>query len=378
MKPPSSFKRKVEALHALTIASIKMYVRNTTGLFFTLFIPIVLIIIFGFLFKNNNFSTKVAVTNYSKSELSQKFIDELKGVKALKVQEVAESTAADDLGRGRVDLQIIIPDTFGEVQMPTSPTGRPSLKPASIQTYYNESNPANGQTTNLIISQLVTGFNSAVSQVPPIFTVKAVGVRTNNLSQIDFFLPGVIAMSIMQLGIFSVAFAFVAYKTTGQLRRIQATPTRPTLFVFAQGITRMLITIAQVLLLLGLGILLFKVKMIGNVVGFLVMATLGAYVFLSIGFAIAGWAKDENQATPVAQLIQFPMLFLSGVFFPREGLPNWLEKITNYLPLTYLVDGLRKIATEGASFWSLRGDVIGLIVWGIVASVIAVRVFRWE
>jgi ABC-2 type transport system permease protein len=138
------------------------------------------------------------------------------------------------------------------------------------------------------------------------------------------------------------------------------------------------VAIAQVLLLLGLGILLFQVKMIGNIFAFMAMATLGSAVFLTIGFAIAGWAKDENQATPVAQLIQFPMLFLSGVFFPREGFPAWLQKVTDYLPLTYLVDGLRKIATEGASLWALRGDIIGLVVWGIIVSIIAVRIFRWE
>ena len=99
---------------------------------------------------------------------------------------------------------------------------------------------------------------------------------------------------------------------------------------------------------------------------------------VAFGFGIAGWAKDENQAAPVANLISFPMLFLSGTFFPRESFPEYLQKITDVLPLTYLADGLRRIANEGASLWAVRGDMLGLVIWAIIAFVIAVRVFKWE
>ena len=110
----------------------------------------------------------------------------------------------------------------------------------------------------------------------------------------------------------------------------------------------------------------------------LVMALIGTVTFLAFGFGIAGWAKDENQAAPVANLISFPMLFLSGTFFPRESFPEYLQKITDYLPLTYLADGLRRIANEGASLWTVRGDILGLAIWAIIAFFIAVRLFKWE
>ncbi len=368
-----TIKLRLSALRALTIASIKMYVRNTTGLFFTLFIPVILIIVFGFLFKGNNFKTDIALTNYSQTELSRQYIDALKKVEAFRIEEVSESEAADKLGRGKTDLQIIIPDSFGAVSAESR-----SLKPAQVQTYYNESNPRNGQTTNLIVGQILSSFNDGVMRTPATYSVKSEGVKTNNLGQIDFYLPGVIAMSIMQLGIFSVAFAFVSYKTTGQLRRIQATPTHPVYFVFAQGVARLIVAVVQVGLLLAMGMIFFNVKMIGSVVDYMLMAALGAMVFLGIGFAVAGWAKDENQATPIAQLIQFPMLFLSGVFFPRDGLPSWLAKVTDYLPLTYLVDGMRKIATEGATLLSLGANVLGLVIWAVVIFTISALVFRWE
>jgi ABC-2 type transport system permease protein len=373
MKRTDLIKQRTMAFVALTVASMKMYFRNITGVFFSLFLPVILVFVFGFLFQANEFKTDVAITNYSQAELSTKFVQSLKDIEAFNVQEVAESEAADKLGRGQIDLQIIVPHSFGEVDTATR-----QLKPSTVQTYYNEGNPQAGQTTNLIVSQIVTGFNSQITQTPTIVSVESKGVETNNLKQIDFFLPGVIAMSVMQLGIFAVAFAFVAFKTTGQLRRIQATPTRPMYFVIAQGVTRLVIAVAQVALLLALGVWIFEAHIIGSLASFMLVAALGAMVFLGMGFAVAGWAKDENQATPVAQLIQLPMLFLSGVFFPREGLPQWLESITNLLPLTFLVDALRKIATEGATLMDVRPELLGLVIWGIVVYIIAALVFRWE
>ncbi len=101
-------------------------------------------------------------------------------------------------------------------------------------------------------------------------------------------------------------------------------------------------------------------------------------MLLAIGFTIAGWARDEQQAAPLANLVSFPMLFLSGVFFPRDGLPEYLKTITNYLPLTYLADALRRVANEGASLWTIKGDLMGLIVWGMLMFFVAVRTFKWE
>ena len=118
--------------------------------------------------------------------------------------------------------------------------------------------------------------------------------------------------------------------------------------------------------------------MVGSFIQFGVAATFGVIVFLAFGFTVAGWAKDENQAAPIANLVTFPMLFLSGVFFPRDSFPTFLKTITNYFPLTFLADALRRIANEGATLVTVRGDMLGLAVWGVLMFVVAVLVFRWE
>ncbi len=364
--------KKLRAFWALTVASFKMYTRNRTGLFFTLFIPVVLLIVFGFLSKSSGAgSITVNVNDKANTQLSQAFTKSVMGIAAFKVTSVSESAAADELGKGKLDLEVIIPGNFGK-------TGPAGLEKSEIIANYNQAKPANGQTASLILGQVVSGLNAQATNAVTLLSVKAVGVVTNNLGYIDFILPGIIALSIMQLGIFSVAFAFVSYKSTGALRRIQATPTHAINFIAAQGVTRLIIAFAQVLLLVGLGIKFFDFHMVGDFGTFLFVALLGSIVFLGFGFAVAGYSKDENQAAPIAQIIQFPMLFLSGIFFPRDAFPAWLKTVTDYFPLTYLSDGLRKVANEGAHLANLAPEILGLTVWGIIIFAVAVRVFRWE
>ena len=368
-----TIKRQWRSLRALTRASIKMYFRNKTAIFFTLFIPIFLIAVFGLLSKSSGGNIDIAVTNYSHSPAATQFIKQIETVKAFKVEQVPESVAADKLGRGKTDLQVVISDNFGVVNPATN-----QLAPSAVKTYYNVAQPQNGQTASLILSELIDGFNVQLTHTAQPLTVTQVGIKTNNQNEIDFLLPGVIGFSIMQLGIFSVAFAFVSYKSTGALRRLQVTPTHPLNFLIGQSIARLIIGVLQVAILLGLGIKFFHVHMLGNVAEFLVLEAFGVIMFLMFGFAVAGWAKDENQAAPISQLITFPMIFLSGVFFPTTGLPSWLQRIVAYFPLTYLVDSARRIANEGATLWQVRGDLLGMTVWTLAVLLIAVRVFKWE
>jgi ABC-2 type transport system permease protein len=365
-------KRTWQALKSLTIASIKMYFRNTSAVFFTLFMPILFIVIFGFLFKNTTTTFKLDVTNYSQSELSTEFVGALKQVSSFKIKEVAESQGAADLNKGDADVAVILPAGFGGIT-------RGRLNPSPVVVHYNGARPQNGQTANLIIGQLAAQMNGQISRAPQPITVQASGVKTKDLDYIDFLLPGIIALSVMQMGIFSVAFAFVSYKTTGMLRRLQATPTHPGNFLAAQGLTRLVVGVVQTLILAVLGVVIFHFHLAPEAwLPFVLLAVLGSVVFMGFGFSIAGWARNEDQAAPVAQLIQFPMMFLSGTFFPRDGFPQLLKTITDYLPLTYLADAMRQVANEGAGFAAIRHDLIGLAIWGIVAFVVAVRLFRWE
>ncbi|HEY2003509.1 MAG TPA: ABC transporter permease [Candidatus Saccharimonadia bacterium] len=364
--------RGYAAFKGLTVASLKMYFRNRTAIFFSLFFPMVFITVFGLIFKNNSASFKIDMVNQSHTQLAVRFEQALKDVSAFKITDTTTDQAATDLDKGDADLTVTIPSGFGQIQ-----NGVPV--PAKVTAHYNEERPGNGQAAAQILQQITSSMNDQLTGAPRIVSVDASGVKTKNLTYIDFLLPGMIGLSIMQIGIFSVAFAFVSYKTTGMLRRLQATPIHPGMFLGAQGLTRLIMGMVQTLLLATIGILFFGFHLDpANWLAFGVLALIGSAVFQEIGFAIAGWAKNEDQAQPVAQLIQFPMMFLSGTFFPRDSFPHLLGVITGFLPLTYLADALRHVANDNASLWAVRGDLLGLLVWAVISGVIAVKVFSWE
>ncbi len=356
---------------ALTKASLKMYYRNKGAIIFSLLIPIALLSIFGFLSKGKGTSIQIGLTNHATGEVSKQFIEKLKSVKALDIREITEEEASAELGKGNLDLQVIVPENFGAVE-----NGKPLG--SSIQTRYNKAKPQSGQIANLAIVEIISNIDRQLTKSPSVLDVKSEGITTNDLGYFDFILPGILSMTIMQLGIFGVAFSFVAMKASGALRRIQATPVHPIYFVFAQASVRLMVTFASTTILLVFGSYFFGFHMLGSYFNFVIVCIIGILIFLGFGFAIAGWAKDETQVAPVANLIQLPMLLLSGIFFPRDGFPSWLKTITDYFPLTYVSHALRKIANEGDSLAQLPTDLIGMSVWLVVVYVVAVRVFRWD
>ena len=356
---------------ALTKASMKMYYRNKGALIFTLLIPVALLSIFGFLSQGSGSSIQVGLTNHAANALSKQFIETLKKVEAFKINEITEQEAAIELGKGNLDLQVIVPENFGAMEQ-----GKPLG--SSVQTRFNSAKPQSGQIANLVIIQIVSNLDRQLAHSTAVLEVKSVGVTTNELGYFDFILPGILSMTIMQLGIFGVAFSFVALKASGALRRIQATPVHPIYFVFAQATVRLIVTLATATILLGFGTYFFNFHMVGSYVSFAIVCILGILIFLGVGFAIAGWARDETQVAPVANLIQLPMLLLSGIFFSRDGFPAWLKTITDYFPLTFVSHALRKIANEGEGLTQLPGDVMGMGIWLILIYALAIRVFRWE
>src|SRR5690606_28608367 len=278
---------------------------------------------------------------------------------------------ADALGKGHVDLHVIVPERFGEMK-----DGRPV--PEQIETRFNNGKPQGAQIANLVISQIVNSVDRKFTGNAPMLSINTTGVTVNDLGYFDFVLPGILAMTIMQLGIFSVAFSFVAWKLNGALRRIQATPIHPFQFILAQAVVRLIVVMGTAIVLVGFGSWFFNFHMLGSYVHFALVCIIGALIFLGIGFAIAGWAREETQVAPVANLIQLPMLLLSGIFFPAEVFPSWLQTITACFPLTFVVDAMRKIANDGISLWALPADLLGMSAWMVVTFAVASKLFRWE
>jgi ABC-2 type transport system permease protein len=164
----------------------------------------------------------------------------------------------------------------------------------------------------------------------------------------------------------------------GILRRLSTTPLKVWQYFMSTAISQLLVGVVAFAAQFLVAITVFHLHIVGNWLELIAFLALGVVTILGIGLALGGWAKNERQAAPLSNIIVFPMMFLSGTFFPRFLMPEWLQTVSGFLPLTPIIDGIRLIATEGKHIWEI-GPQLGLIgIWLIVIYVIAFRVFRWE
>ena len=352
----------------LTVASLKMYFRDRQALFWSLLLPLMFMIIFGLMNFGSLGRVDLGVVDLADNSVSQGVLSALEEIEALAVSHESDrESARAAVEQGNRDLVLVIPAGFG-----------PSDEPLALEVLFNEARARESEVGFTVLRQVFDELSFSMTDAQRLFVIEPTPAGDRNLRYIDFLMPGIVAMSIMQMGLFSVAFAFVQLKRQGILRRLLATPMRPASFIFAYVVTRLTVSILQTGVLVGVAVLFFDVQIAGNVFAIFLLALIGGAVFIGLGFAVSGWARSEETAAPIANVIALPMIFLSGVFFPREAMPDILETVTEYLPLTYLADSLRSVSVDGAALSSQWVALAGLAVWLVVTYVAAVKLFRWE
>jgi ABC-2 type transport system permease protein len=354
----------------LLSTSLKAYYRNRQAIFFGFIFPLVFMGIFGLLNFGGVGKLDIGIADQANNAQSQAFIKAIGDIKSVTVHRGSESAEKSQLQLGHRDAVAVLPPEFG--------TAAPARAPIAITTYLNTTNPGAAQTARIIVDQVATGFSFASLGAQPPYVIQTRELPGRNLTYIDTLIPGIIGFSIMQTGIFSLAFALVRLRDAGILRRLLATPMRITDFMAAQVLSRLIMGVLQIVLLLAVSFLLFKFQMRGNIFEFVAVATFGSTIFIALGFIIAGASKNEDSVPAIANIATIPMMFTSGVFFSRDVLPGWLATVSGYFPLTYLIDSLRGISVQGKSLLDVRTEIIGITVWLAITVFLATRLFKAE
>ena len=356
----------------LTLMYFRAYLRDRTAIFFSLVVPLMLLLIFGSLNLGAFGQVTVAIDDQADNPASRQFVAALQKIDTLSTKQESSADALPRLKRTELDMLLVIPKDFA-----IAPT-RAGQPVPTLTILGNAARPQQVSVGGSIVNEVVTRLSFAVNQSAPVVNVKEEDVQGVRLRYVDFLVPGILGVNVMQLAVFSVAFALVADKRRGVLRRIMATPLRPATFLVSQVATRLIMATLQVLIMIGVAVLLFDVHPLGGILPLLLVCLLGSVLFLTIGFALAGWAETENQVPAIAQLITLPQFFFSGVFFSKEAAPALIRPATNLLPLTFLNDALREISVQGATLWDVRGSLLGLVAWTAIGLVLAVRFFRFD
>ena len=194
---------------------------------------------------------------------------------------------------------------------------------------------------------------------------------------IEVAIPSLTAVIIAMAGLMSNTMTMATYREKGILRRLRTTPVSPLVILLAQVIVTFVMTLLGMVLLVVAGRLAFGVRFTGNAFSLLAGFTLGSLSFFSIGFILAGIMPTVRTAWVAAMVIVYPMLLLSGAFFAVEVLPHFVQKISSFIPLTYIVNLLRGL-WSGESWSSHLRDVavlVGMLIFGVG---LAAKTFRWE
>ena len=351
------------AFLAMVKANMRMVLRNRQALFWNLAFPAIFILIFGAVFSGGSqVSFDVGVTG------------EPSPYRDAVVQQLEADDATFDVSTGTTEEELRKLDDSDRDMVLVFATSGPGQPAGPVEIAYDDTSGPIADVGVNVVRQVLLGVAGAEDAVP--ITTRA--VASLDIDFIDFFVPGILAMSLMNSGVIGLATSFVTYRERGILRRIKVTPFSLTSFILARIVTQLIVAVAQAGILVALGRLVYGLTLRGNVLVILLGITVGALCFLSIGFAISGIARNTETAASYANLITFPMLFLSGVFFDIDSMPGWLRPVVSVLPLKYLVDALREPMTRGNGLAEVWLDLVVLMAIFVVAMAIAVRFFRWD
>ena len=352
---------------SFTIAASKMFFRRKSSIFWSLFFPVVTMLVFG----NANIlgysAPNVGLIDYANTDNSRLITESLKQSKSTEIQLLlSENEAIELLTKGSIASYITINSSYNNSESEIIITTR------------KDDFAEKEVVSNLINSVMLENKNS----LEELSNIKSNIADINYQGYKGFIIPGIAAMAIMQNGIFSVVFTLLSYKNQGVLRRLQATPISPSHFIVGHLISRVTIIILQTFLLLIMGVFILGVSIgQGSImawINILLLSVLGGVLFLSIGLAISSLAPSEDSAPALANLVTFPMLFLSGVFFPIDFLPKFVGYVSNILPLTHLAQGIRLSALYGNSTLTTLPQIGITILWLAIAFSICAFTFKWE
>jgi ABC-type multidrug transport system permease subunit len=230
--------------------------------------------------------------------------------------------------------------------------------------WVNENSPKSYLVEKIFLSQQ-SGFEKEVTTGKPI-------------RYVDWVLPGILGMNMMFSCLFGVGYVIVRYRKNAVLKRLKATPLTAFEFVSAQLVSRLFIVLFISSIVYTGCNLLFDFYMLGSYLDLLVIAVLGAFCLISLGLLMASRSKSEELTGGLLNLTTWPMMMLSGVWFSLEGAPQALKIVADFLPLTHLVAGARKIITEGATLGDISHHIMVLVLMSTIFLTLGAYLFNWN
>jgi len=352
---------------SLTDAMLKIFLRDRQAIFFSLFFPALFLTVFALAEGREAEAVDLGLVDNSGAPVVRELVALLGENPLFQMQEGDEQTLRQGLLSGDITMMLVLPESF-----------RDARTPAELRLLADASQVRRLNTIRPVLEQTLLRIERELRGTEALFSLEMEDVKARSQRYLDFLLPGLLALFVMQLAVGGSGFNLVEYRRKGILRRLFVTPLRPRDFIFAISTSRMLLCLMQMTVILLIAVWLMDIIILGDYFSLYVVIVVGTTIFLCLGFFLGSLASSQQSIQALGNLVIFPQMLLSGIFYPLDALPGLIQPLAQALPLTFVATGLRDIATDGASLLGIWPELLGMAVWLVIAFGLATRFFVWK
>ena len=360
-------------MFALTKANLKIMIRNRHTTFWALFFPLMLVTVFGIFRFDNSDLVRIAIYEEAPTPTSTVITKALSDLDFLEFKSIEENEliGIDRLKNGELDYLLSIPAQFNLNKNDENPLNQLRLR-------VNPNNAGQNQLVEAAIQRSITSSLIPESTKLAPFPLAVEKLEVSEPRYFDVVLLGLVGLGIMTNSIISIAVKISTYRNQSILKRLLVTPLPIWKYFASEIIAHLALALAQAVIILGVGIVIFGARLSGNWPGLFIVILLGSAVFLNIGFLMSAWANTPSAASGMGNAIALPMIFLAGTFFSTASLPWILPYLVEALPLTPMLSAMREVSLENASIIEVWPQILILSGWIIATGLAAIKFFRFN
>jgi ABC-2 type transport system permease protein len=367
---------KLRVISANLVVSVKSFYREKSAVFFRLAFPIILILVFGTIFMDKDtMSLDLYVQDLDGTEASKEFLKALETVGRFEIAEVAPAVDAAQYARdNKLNLVVIIPKGYEESLAQRVALDDAEASVAVTQVYDPSSSSVSMKME--VLNAVIAGVNQKISGTPPFIRSAAKSILGKEFKFIEFFVPGIIAMAVMTSSLFGAVNVNAELRQKGVIRKLSTTPITHTEWILSNIFYQFLLAVLSTTAILLVSYAVFNVNLRINA-WLPLFVVLDVFAFVGLGMMLTRVAKEAESAAAAANVFMFPMMFLSGTFFPVDMMPAFLQKFARILPLYYVNEGLRASMVSADNMAALKcAWIIG--IFAAVVFVLGIKTTKWE
>jgi ABC-2 type transport system permease protein len=358
------------------VVSLKSFYREKTAMFFTMMFPILLILVFGTIFMDDDqLHFNLCLQDLDQTETSAEIAKALAATGKFKITNVDPGLEAGKYAKdNKVNLVLVIPKDYEKSFAQYLRFGDRNAF-VTLRYVYDPSSSSVVEKMQ-ILNGVFAAMNQELSAKPPFIRTAEVSIHTRKYRFLEFFIPGIIAMAIMTESLFGTVHVNTELRQKGIIRKLATTPITRADWILSNILHQCILAVISTTLMLLVSYAVFGIQL--NINAWLpLFIVLDVFSFVGIGMILTRLVKEAQSASAAANAIMFPMMFLSGSFFPLEMMPDFLQSFAKALPLYYLNEGLRASMVFHDSVTALHNAAI-IGAFAAVVFILGLTVTQWE